>query len=123
MTLGGLVADFLFESPKVIVQVQSVWHTRTLATEVRDRDQAAILSSLGYTVLEIWPTTLEDPHSLDDWMNRNVMTLWGTSSMGIGAGFGGDLTWVGFIALQLWQKIEALVDQCLVIVKGINFNE
>jgi hypothetical protein len=118
MELGGLVADFLFPVPMVIVQVQSVWHTQTMYHQVRDKDQAAILSSMGYTVLEIWPTTIEDPRALDEWFNFNVMTLWGTSSQGIGSGFGGDQTWATYMALMLWIEIERMVDRMLEYVKG-----
>lgn len=84
--LGGMVADFIFEVAKVVVQVQSVWHTMSLAHEVRDSDQALILRDMGYTVLELWPETIEDPAALDLWIERHIMTLYGTSSQGLGTG-------------------------------------
>ncbi len=108
--LGGLVADFIFPVPMVIVQIQSVWHTRTLYHQLRDQDQYMILASLGYTVLEVWPTTIEDPRALDEWFNFNVMTLWGTNSQGLGAGPGGDITWAHLIDFNLWVEIESKLD-------------
>jgi hypothetical protein len=121
MHLGGLVADFLFPAPvMVIVQVQSVWHTQTLYHQIRDEDQKSILESLGYTVLEVWPATLESGQAIDEWFNANIMTLFGTSSMGIGAGYGGDETWATFITLALWMQIERLLDRILFKLKGPN---
>jgi len=78
--LGGLVADFMFEIPKVIVQVQSEWHRMSLEIVRRDMDQSAMLQSLGYTVFEVWPNTIEDSAALDLWIERNIMHLWGTSA-------------------------------------------
>jgi hypothetical protein len=79
--LGGLVADFMFPVPMVVVQVQSYWHRLSSETERRDTDQTAILQSIGYTVLEVWGNTINDPAALEDWMDRHVMHLWGTSAM------------------------------------------
>lgn len=81
--LGGLVADFMFPDVFVIVQVQSYWHTVTLAVERRDDDQKTVLESMGYTVLDIWPEIIEDVSALDDWIDRNIKTLWGTSAQGL----------------------------------------
>jgi hypothetical protein len=86
LQLGGLVADFLFEVPRVIVQVQSSWHTMTLEHKMRDADQLMLLRHMGYTVLEIWPHTIEDQAALDWWMEQNVMLMWGTSRQGLGRG-------------------------------------
>lgn len=114
-TLGGLVADFIFPVPMVIVQIQSIWHTMTLEHETRDDDQAAILRSMGYTVLDIWPTTIEDPAALDWWFQRNIMHLWGTSTQGLQGNIGVDAT--GLSDLSVWQlheielKLEAMLRQ------------
>jgi hypothetical protein len=81
-------------------------------------DQASILSALGYTVIEVWPTTIEDSSALDEWFNRNIMTLFGTSSQGIGSGFGGDTVWADFIELQLWLDISRLQDDILYALKN-----
>lgn len=78
--LGGLVADFMFPHPKVVVQVQSYWHRLSLETETRDTDQTAILQAAGYVVLEIWGETINDAAALEVWMERNVSHLWGTSA-------------------------------------------
>jgi very-short-patch-repair endonuclease len=82
--LGGMVADFLFPGPMVVVQVQSYWHTITLEHERRDDDQSLSLQNKGYLVLEIWPNTMHDPNALDWWIERNISHLWGTSSQPLG---------------------------------------
>jgi very-short-patch-repair endonuclease len=81
---GGLVADFVFEIPKIVVQVQSIWHTISAENRVRDSDQSLLLQSWGYTILEIWPEDIMDESRLDLWIERNIMSLWGTSKGGDG---------------------------------------
>lgn len=81
--LGGLVADFLFPIPKIIVQIQSVWHTLTLAHLRRDEDQKALLENMGFVVLEIWEGTVTNPTALNDWIMNNLILQWGTSSLGL----------------------------------------
>lgn len=116
--LGGLVADFMFSVPRVIVQVQSVWHTVTAAHERRDEDQRVILESLGWTVLEIWPPTIESQAALDHWLNDNIMTLWGTSTQGIGVGSSTDVPFVGSVELDILLRIENTLDAILREVIG-----
>jgi len=74
--LGGLVADFLFPVPSVIVQIQSDWHEGDLEILERDRTQQSVLESLGYDVLYIWPETLHHEVLLDQWFDR-IARLWG----------------------------------------------
>lgn len=111
--LGGLVGDFVFELPKVIVQVQSMWHTITAAHERRDEDQYAILQSMGYTVLEIWPESIENLDALDDWIGANLMTMWGTSSQGIGAGVGNDIPHMTTVATPTLLRIDQRVQEIM----------
>lgn len=82
--MGGLVVDFLFPVPKVVIQVQSSWHILSLDNIVRDVDQSLVLQSLGFVVLELWPNIIEDRVLLDEWLDRNIMLLWGTSSQPLG---------------------------------------
>jgi very-short-patch-repair endonuclease len=77
---GGLVADFIFLLPMVVVQVQSYWHNISLEIETRDETQQALLENLGYTVFYLWPETLLDEAAFEYWMDRNIDHLWGTSS-------------------------------------------
>lgn len=80
--LGGLVADFLFDVPKVVLQVQSYWHTLTREIERRDDDQAALLQAMGYVVLELWPDVIHSQAALDLWITNHLGLLWGTSYHG-----------------------------------------
>lgn len=80
--LGGLVADFLFEVPGVVLQVQSYWHTLTREIERRDDDQAALLQAMGYVVLELWPDVIHSQAALDLWITNHLGMLWGTSYHG-----------------------------------------
>lgn len=82
--LGGLVADFIFEYSKVVVQVQSYWHTITSEHHQRDTDQSLILQSMGYTVLEIWPNTIHSQVLLDQWITNNLQTLNGIGTRPLG---------------------------------------
>jgi very-short-patch-repair endonuclease len=105
---GGLVADFVFEVPKVIVQVQSVWHTTDLEATVRDSDQNMLLQSWGYTVLEIWPTSIMDETMLDRWIEQNIMTLWGTSRGVLGVvGTPSNVSYVDYIIWSVLGQINS----------------
>jgi len=74
--LGGLVADFIFLVPKVVVQVQSYWHNISMELEIRDATQEEMLKSLGYLVLFIWSDTVQNQVLLDRWMTNNLTRLW-----------------------------------------------
>jgi len=126
--LGGLVADFLFEIPKIIVNPMSYWHTMSLVTERRDDDQTVILRSLGYTQLEIWPITIYDQYALDKWINDNLGMLWGTSTSGSSYGNGGIIAsssgaggisqaWAGNIEINILNQINTNLDAILERVK------
>ncbi len=108
--LGGLVADFLFPLPMVIVNPTSVWHTMTLENIRRDDDQTAILASMGYLVLYLDPNIIHDQDALDFWVSRNIATLWGTSSTGHGHGIGSDVSYTSSAQQDIINRIEALVD-------------
>jgi very-short-patch-repair endonuclease len=75
MELGGLVADFLFPYIMVVVQVQSYWHNVGNDIRQRDADQETMLTKMGYYVIEIWPTTIEDEAQFDRWMDTQLIPL------------------------------------------------
>jgi very-short-patch-repair endonuclease len=108
--LGGLVADFLFFVPKVIVNPMSVWHTMTLANERRDDDQTVILESMGYTQLEIWPTEIHDPIALDNWIHAHIMLLWGQGSPGVWSGTVAPESFLAGIEGEFLRRIEYTLD-------------
>jgi len=108
--LGGLVADFLFPVPMVIVNPMSYWHTISLAHERRDDDQVMILRSLGYTLLEVWPITIHDQFALDRWISDNLMLLWGTSTGSSGAG---TVSFLESIQLDALNRVNLTLDAIL----------
>jgi very-short-patch-repair endonuclease len=81
LELGGLVADFLFPTIMVIVQVQSYWHQVGNDIRQRDADQETILTKMGYYVLELWPTTIEDDIQLNRWMDSQLVPLFKGASV------------------------------------------
>lgn len=116
--LGGLVADFLFPIPKVIVNPYSDWHTMSEYNLRRDLDQITILESMGYTVLIIWPVTIYDQAALDDWIARYIRPLWGTSYNGGQSSFTGRDDAYGF-TIQLDErlvKLEAKLEEVLILL-------
>jgi len=115
--LGGLVADFIIEIPKIIINPTSVWHTMTLANIRRDDDQAAILASMGYTVIYLDPNIIHNQTALDLWISNNINMLWGTSSSNGGSGGASDLTYVNDIERRMIENIESLTGSILMVVQ------
>lgn len=110
--LGGLVADFLFPHIRVIVQVQSYWHQISMEYTQRDANQVAILQSMGYTVLEVWPDTINNQAALDLWMDRNIMHMWGTSRQNFGTSHDRDFYFLNRHMdnlLELLRRLQAIV--------------
>jgi len=69
LELGGMVADFLFEIMKIIINVQGPTHKGYLRGR-KDEEQRNILDSMGYTVYELWEDTIYNEYKLDDEMRR-----------------------------------------------------
>ncbi len=67
--LGGIVADFLFEMLKIVIQVQGPTHDELLRQR-KDDEQTMILSEQGYHVYFIDDDTCYDPYALEEWMRR-----------------------------------------------------
>lgn len=111
--LGGLVADFLFPYPMLIIQVQSYWHTISLYQERRDNDQSAILQSFGWQVLGVWPNTIMDPAALDRWIERNLMQMWGTTTQSLGISGSRDLPYLQVVFGDRWKPLTDQINQQL----------
>lgn len=116
--LGGLVADFMFPLIKLIVNPYSDWHTMSAYNIRRDLDQTAILESLGYTVLSLWPETIYDQSLLEEWIARNIQHMWGTSQNNGTSGFGGRDEAYDFLIAgdQILPRIEATLDSIISII-------
>lgn len=69
MEMGGLVADFLFERMRIVIQVQGPTHD-TFMRKAKDNEQAGILAEMGYTVYELEDSIIYDEYLLEEWMRR-----------------------------------------------------
>lgn len=66
---GGIVADFLFQIIKIVIQVQGPTHFEFLRT-VKDSEQKQALEDLGYTVYEIFEDEIYDEARLNLWLKK-----------------------------------------------------
>ena len=117
LELGGIVADFMFEWMRIIVQVQGPTHGEFLRGR-KDNEQKEILEEMGFRVLEITDTRIYNEYSLEDWLRRNF----GLRGRGGGGAHGGpydideqraedayllELVWSGV------QEIESKLDHLI----------
>jgi hypothetical protein len=78
--LGGMVCDFLFERPPLVVRIQGMhWHGQfdrvsgdlihgEITQGRRDDEQGQELNQMGYAVVDLWEDTCYDPFLLKDFM-------------------------------------------------------
>ncbi len=69
LELGGIVADFLFPSLKIILQVQGEHHNKIWYAR-RDDEQALILERMGYKVFYLYEHEIYDEYLLEEIMRR-----------------------------------------------------
>lgn len=69
MQMGGIVADFLFERMRIVIQVQGPTHD-TFMRRAKDNEQVGILAEMGYTVYELEDSIIYDEYLLEEWMRR-----------------------------------------------------
>jgi hypothetical protein len=67
--LGGLVVDFLFESRRLVLQVQGSTHYSFLRGR-KDDEQTNILRDMGYYVEEIWEDEIYDLYRFENRMTE-----------------------------------------------------
>jgi hypothetical protein len=85
LEFGGIVADFLFEAMRIIVNVQGPTHDRFWVS-AKDKEQRGIFEELGYTYWEITDDDIYDEFVLEDWLRRH----WNLASGRGGGGMGGS---------------------------------
>lgn len=93
LELGGIVADFMFNYQKIVLQVQGPTHTQFIRTR-KDDEQWSALAAMGYTVYFLEEKDIYSELKFDQIM-RKIFFL--------GRGGGGG-TWQGY------QEQEALLD-------------
>ncbi len=86
MEFGGIVADFLFEMLRVILQVQSDFHTFPLQAK-RDEEQLMILTDMGYAVYYLEDAVIKNEFRLENELRRifgfNMSTSHGAVDLGV----------------------------------------
>jgi G:T-mismatch repair DNA endonuclease (very short patch repair protein) len=85
--LGGIVCDFLFERPPLVIRVQGMyWHGEfdrdngdlmhgEITQSRRDDEQGQTLNRMGYAVVDVWEEDTYNPFILQAWMNKWVDPL------------------------------------------------
>ena len=81
LELGGIVADFLFEYMRIVIQVQGITHSDYLRAR-KDEEQRAILNSMGYRVFDVEEETCYNEYALEEWMRRTFGLALGTGNSG-----------------------------------------
>lgn len=69
LELGGIVADFMFENLKLIIQVQGPYHERFLQAS-RDAEQKQTLADMGYDVADFDDWEIYNEGILQDKLRR-----------------------------------------------------
>lgn len=67
--VGGIVADFLFEFLRIVIQVQGPTHDQYLRVR-KDEEQRLALNELGYEVFELDVPTIYNESRLEEAMRR-----------------------------------------------------
>jgi len=120
LELGGIVADFMFEWMRIIVQVQGPTHGEFLRGR-KDEEQRGTLEEMGFKVLEVTDTLIYDEYRLEDWLRRNFGLRGGRG--GSGGAFGPhdadeerrensvymELVWEEVQAIEL--KLDSLITE------------
>lgn len=85
--LGGMIADFLFDRPPLVIRIQGqYWHGQfdretgdlihgELSQGRRDDEQGQTLNSMGYAVVDFWENDCYDPFILQGLMQKWVDPL------------------------------------------------
>ena len=70
--LGGIVADFIFWEPRIVIRVQgTLWH-KGAEPEARDAIQKAKLENQHFEVWDIWDWQIREKEIYDDWIRRHI---------------------------------------------------
>ncbi len=81
--LGGFVADFVFQTLKLVIQVQGVWHKEYLQAR-KDEQQRDVLAEFGYWVEYIWEEEIYDEYRFESRM-RKIFNLASASGSAFGS--------------------------------------
>ena len=82
LELGGIVADFLFENLKIIINPLGPTHDNFLQS-AKDKEQRGILEEMGYTYWEVDDETVYNEFLLEDWLRRHFNLASGRGGGGV----------------------------------------
>jgi len=68
--LGGSVVDFLFPERELAWRVQGDYWHRQVANIGRDMIQKEMLSAEGWTIVDIWGSTLDTPARINETLTK-----------------------------------------------------
>lgn len=71
LSLGGIVADFIFQYRRIIVQIQGPTHAQFIR-QAKDAEQRELLEAMGYKSLECPMETVMNASKLDVWIRKNI---------------------------------------------------
>jgi very-short-patch-repair endonuclease len=69
--LGGAVVDFILSDKNIALRVMGEYWHRGVVPEGRDIIQREMLTSLGFIVVDLWSTDLED--NLEETMRKAIL--------------------------------------------------
>jgi len=72
-SLGGSVIDFLFPDRGLAWRIQGEYYHKGVVKEGTDEIQKELLSTLGYTVVDIWGEDLLDPGKVNETLTKALM--------------------------------------------------
>ncbi len=67
--LGGIVADFVMEFHRIVLQVDGPTHLAHIRI-AKDREQESVLASMGFSVLHLPTWVIDNPLMLEQWFRR-----------------------------------------------------
>jgi very-short-patch-repair endonuclease len=71
LTLGGIVADFIFPYRRIIIQIQGPTHAQFIR-KAKDSEQRELLEAMGYRSIECPMEIIMNGFQLDIWIRKNI---------------------------------------------------
>jgi len=69
-SLGGAVIDFTLDELSIALRVQGEYYHKQITQSAHDAIQRELLESQGWTVVDIWGSSLNTPAKVNDTLTR-----------------------------------------------------
>jgi len=106
MELGGIVADFLFPTLKIVLQVQGPTHFEYMRM-AKDQEQMGALLEMGYVTYEIQENDIYNEFKLEDILRSIFNLSTGSGNAGIVDSLGNMADDLYAIAVEIRDKLNA----------------